>query len=88
MNASGRWPTVAEPSSEPVPKCKGCGSQNLRAEARAVVHAQYDEATHVQDGELHFAYSTSGFGEDERWRIYCGDCGRTMRTELAPVSRG
>jgi hypothetical protein len=71
---------------EPVPACKGCGSTNLRGLARAVIYSEYDEPTHVENGELHFATSYSGHGEDERWRIECGDCGRVMRTpRLAPV---
>lgn len=71
-----------------VPKCRGCGSQNLRASSQATVHAQYGEPLGVIDGDLHFAWSESGWGENERWRIECADCGRRMRTNLAPVSRG
>lgn len=69
-----------------IPPCKGCGSTNLKAFSQATVCATYKNPTHVEDGDLHFAESYAHKAEDERWRIECGDCGRRMRTNLAPVS--
>jgi len=73
-------------SAAGIPPCKGCGSTNLRAISWARVCSKYDNPTHVEDGNLHFAFSYTGQGENERWSIECGDCGRRMRTNLAPVN--
>lgn len=69
----------------PVPPCKGCGSTNLIAEAHAEVPATYTDPIGVDGNELVFAHSASGWGENERVKIRCSDCGRQMRTKLWPV---
>ena len=79
---------VEQPTREEVPKCKGCGSQKLKAVATASVSVSYFDPLYVEHGELVFAVSDTGFGEGERWAISCEDCGRRMRTSLAPVDVG
>jgi hypothetical protein len=73
-------------SATPVPPCKGCGSTNLRATSTAEVTIEYDTPLGVDDfGNLVFAYADTGYGENERWRTWCGDCGRGVRKSLPPV---
>jgi len=71
-----------------IPPCKGCGSTNLKAFSRATICVEYVDPTRAADGFLHFAYSYAGDAERENWRVECGDCGRRMRTNLAPVGDG
>jgi hypothetical protein len=73
-------------AKQPVPPCKGCGSTNLKAASRAIVTVGYEKPTHVEDGSLYFSQSYAGRAENERWSIECADCGRGMRTDLAPAN--
>lgn len=79
-------PVTVTAALRPVPKCKGCGSQNLVAFARAVVSAQYNDPLGVDlHGNVVFRSSYSGYGENETWRYECEDCGRRMRLKAPPV---